>query len=238
MPSEPVRVADVLAALSLNNSDPDPVEPQVLVAAGYDRLSRRYRADDDAPQNHLAWLADLLPRLPARSRVLDLGCGCGIPVSRELAEAGHHVLGVDVSRVQIERARALVPTGQFRCQSMLDLRLPVASLDAVVCLFALVHLPLDAQPGVIAEIGRWLVPGGWLLATAGQDAWTGSVDGWLGTDTPMWWSHADADTYRTWIEAAGLEIVEQAMVPEGTSAHSLFWARRPGPHVPRIRLTC
>jgi hypothetical protein len=75
-------------------------------------------------------------------------------------------------------------------------------------------------------MGRWLRPGGWLLATAGYRAWTGTEDHWLGGDTPMWWSHADAAAYRTWIEHAGLSIVTQDVVPEGDGAHALFWARR------------
>ena len=43
----------------------------------------------------------------------------------------------------------------------------------------------------------------------------------------MWWSHADAATYRAWIEQAGLAVVAQELVPEGDGAHALFWARRP-----------
>jgi hypothetical protein len=42
----------------------------------------------------------------------------------------------------------------------------------------------------------------------------------------MWWSHADAATYRSWIGQAGLEITSQQFVPEGDSGHALFWARR------------
>src|ERR687890_428560 len=82
------------------------------------------------------------------------------------------------------------------------------------------------QPALLGRIGRWLRPGGWLLATTGQRAWTGTVDGWLGGKAPMWWSHADAATYRKWIEQAGLSVVIQEVVPEGDAAHALFWARR------------
>jgi len=41
--------------------------------------------------------------LGEKSRVLDLGCGCGVPVARDLAAAGHEVIGVDVSEVQLQR---------------------------------------------------------------------------------------------------------------------------------------
>jgi len=48
------------------------------------------------------------PLLPSGDMVLDLGCGCGIPVAQELAQH-FQVTGVDLSEVQIARARQLVP---------------------------------------------------------------------------------------------------------------------------------
>ena len=43
---------------------------------------------------------------------------------------------------------------------------------------------------------------------------------------PMWWSHADACSYRRWLGQAGLEVTDQQFVPEGDSGHALFWAQR------------
>jgi len=43
----------------------------------------------------------------------------------------------------------------------------------------------------------------------------------------MWWSHAGADSYRAWLEQAGLRVTAQELVPEGDGGHALFWARRP-----------
>jgi 2-polyprenyl-3-methyl-5-hydroxy-6-metoxy-1,4-benzoquinol methylase len=31
-------------------------------------------------------------------------CGCGVPMARHLTALGHRVLGIDISRTQIERA--------------------------------------------------------------------------------------------------------------------------------------
>jgi hypothetical protein len=43
----------------------------------------------------------------------------------------------------------------------------------------------------------------------------------------MWWSHADAASYRSWLQRAGMTITSEDLVPEGTSAHTLVWAHRP-----------
>jgi hypothetical protein len=45
----------------------------------------------------------------------------------------------------------------------------------------------------------------------------------------MAWSQADAATYRSWLEQAGLEVAAQDFVLEGDVGHALFWARAAGP---------
>jgi 2-polyprenyl-3-methyl-5-hydroxy-6-metoxy-1,4-benzoquinol methylase len=77
-----------------------------LVRRGYDALSERYRGDDDSPATYAGWLAELLQRLPPAAALLDLGCGCGIPLDRDLTAAGHQVTGIDISDRQIERGAA------------------------------------------------------------------------------------------------------------------------------------
>jgi SAM-dependent methyltransferase len=206
--------------------------PADLVRSGYNALSRYYRGDDDSAHEYDGWLAELQDRLPAAGRILDIGCGCGVPVARHLASAGHQVTGVDISDVQIERARQLVPAASFILADATELDFPPGSFDAVVCLYTLIHMPLDRQPLLLGRISRWLRPGGWLLAITGQDAWTGTEDNWLGGPAAMWWSHADAGTYRSWISQAGLEITGQQFVPEGDGGHALFWACQATPPAP------
>jgi 2-polyprenyl-3-methyl-5-hydroxy-6-metoxy-1,4-benzoquinol methylase len=203
------------------------MDPKDIVRRGYDALSYLYRGDTEEPEHYANWLTQFRERVPAGGAVLDLGCGCGMPLARDLAASGYQVTGVDLSEVQVERARQLVPTASFLRADATQVRFLPSSFDAVVSLYALIHMPLDEQPPLLGRIGRWLRPGGWFLATTGHRAWTGTEDGWLGGEAPMWWSHADAATYRTWIEHAGLAVVAQEVVPEGDGVHALFWARRP-----------
>jgi 2-polyprenyl-3-methyl-5-hydroxy-6-metoxy-1,4-benzoquinol methylase len=198
-----------------------------VVRRGYDAVSYLYRGDgDDDAGERREWIDRLVARLPAGARVLDLGCGCGVPVSRALVDAGLDVTGVDLSRVQIERARRLVPAARFVRADASEVDFPAASFDAVVCLYMLIHVPLDEQPPLLAKVYSWLKPGGLFVATAGERAWTGVAENWLGSGAVMWWSHADASTYREWLSQAGFTVEEQQFVPEGDGGHALFWSRR------------
>ncbi len=208
------------------------MDPRDVVRDGYDALSLRYRADDDVPEVYGPWIDRIVRASPAGGALLDVGCGCGVPVARELSAAGLAVTGIDVSPVQIQRARALVPEATFVCTDIVDADIDAASFDTVVALYSLIHVPVAAQPRVLSAFARWLRPGGTLLLTAGADAWTGSEVGWLGGEAAMWWSHADTATYSRWLVEAGFAVTDEDFVPEGSSGHSLFWATRLAVHAP------
>lgn len=109
--------------------------------------------------------------------------------------------------MQVARARELVPGATFVCADMSNLEFPAARFSAIVCLFALIHLPLTEQPVILRAIVTWLRPGGIFVATVGRQAWTGVEKDWLGFEGgDMWWSHADTDTYRRWLADAGLTL--------------------------------
>jgi SAM-dependent methyltransferase len=201
-----------------------------LVRRGYDVISRAYRSDDGEPDGSTAedtsryagWVADLARLLPPAAQVVDLGCGAGIPATRELNDHGLRVIGVDFSAVQLRRARGLVPGASLVQADMTAFQLAPASVDAVVSFYALIHLPLADQQPMFSRIRGWLRPGGYFLATVGADRWTGTAP-WLGAD--MFWDHADTSTYLRWFEAARLALVWHRFIPEGKSGHTLILAR-------------
>jgi ubiquinone/menaquinone biosynthesis C-methylase UbiE len=201
-------------------------DPKAIVRRGYDLNSRAYRADDADDGLYAEWLDKLEQRVAPGSSVLDLGCGCGVPVARRLAR-GYSVTGVDFSPVQIARARELAPDAKFVCADMTTLQYPDESFDAITCLFALIHLPLEEQPPLLRHVRRWLRPGGLFVASVGHQAWTGLEKDWLGVSGgDMWWSHTDVATYRRWFEDAGLQVELEKFVPEGSGGHIFVLATR------------
>jgi ubiquinone/menaquinone biosynthesis C-methylase UbiE len=97
-----------------------------------------------------------------RGRALDAACGTGRH-ARRLAELGHDVAGLDLTRHMLLRARDGVPAAVF---AEADLRhLPAADevFDGIVCGLALAHVRDVAA--VIAEFARVLRPRGRLVAS-------------------------------------------------------------------------
>jgi hypothetical protein len=107
---------------------------------------------------------------------------------------------------------------------MTTLNLPERSVDAVVALYSLIHVPIDEQRPLLAAISTWLRPGGYLLAIVGAEAWTGTEDNWLEAGETMYWSHADADTYRLWLQEAGFELEFERFIEEEGGGHQLVLA--------------
>jgi len=190
-------------------------DPKEIVKQTYDQLASWYLNWVDGQRSpreryaiqvlQNAWSAALLSSSPASQatktvasptppqvlpppRILDLGCGPGVPVTRMLLERGAHVVANDISAQQLAMARsrccpfnsALEPeevtvraTMTPRSSSssntggrlvtvagdMAGLAFEPDSFDGAVSFFALFHLPRTEQRAVLAKVRTWLRPG-------------------------------------------------------------------------------
>lgn len=136
----------------------------------FDALGPAYeKAFAHAPA-HLAALEWLIERLPPAARTLDVGSGTGRPTAAALVEAGHSVLGVDVSPVMVEVAARQVPEAEFRCADIRGLPLAADSFDGVCVFFSLLQMTRAEQSDLMRRLALALRPGGHLvLATVPAD---------------------------------------------------------------------
>lgn len=173
-----------------------------IVASGYDCCARAYasaRAGDPGPE-----LASLAGKLPLSARILDIGCGAGLPVTTALARMGT-VVGVDISAIQIELARENVPAAHLIHGDIMIQQFDADSFDAVVVFYALFHLPRAEQGELLSRISRWLRPGGCLLATLARTDHPGYVEADFFGAT-MYWSHYETGWYADLLAKLGFEI--------------------------------
>ena len=104
--------------------------------------------------------------LAASPRILDLGCGHGVPIGRELASLGCSVLGVDTSETLLAAFRRNVPGASAVRADAGMLGLKPSAFDGVVAWGLLFLLEPARQEAVIHQAASALRPGGRMLATA------------------------------------------------------------------------
>ena len=202
-----------------------------LVGRGYDEIADQFSEwRDRIVDDPRRWWADQLSsRLPDGARVLELGCGAGVPDTERLAER-FRVTGVDISGEQIRRAHANVRNAEFLEADFTSLAFPPGSFDAVAAFYSFNHVPRELLAGLLSRIHSWLVPGGLLLATLGigdTRAWTGE---WLGTT--MFFSSYPPETNRRLLDEAGFERLLDELVtivepePDGVVVFQWVLCRR------------
>jgi SAM-dependent methyltransferase len=185
-----------------------------IVREGYDVLAEAFLRVRSTDSEDVRLLAELSSRLPDGARILDAGCGAGIPVASTLSER-FNVVGVDISERQIALARENVTNAEFIQADLVTLDLPDASFDAIVSYYAIIHVPREEHPVLLANFRRMLVPGGLLLVSMGaSDNPDGTEDNWLDGGAPMYWSHFGREDNLRMLADAGFDIIWERLVTE------------------------
>jgi SAM-dependent methyltransferase len=99
-----------------------------------------------------------------RGRVVELGCGEG-RLSRAIRARGLEVVGVDLSRSKIERARRLFPGIRFIESDIRALGEPDGSFDTAVIAEVLEHVPEPVGEEFVERAWRLIRPGGSLVVS-------------------------------------------------------------------------
>ncbi|MFD0920757.1 class I SAM-dependent DNA methyltransferase [Saccharopolyspora rosea] len=124
--------------------------------AAFDAIGDRYEkcfVERDEQERAGAWVIE---RLPRGGRVLDLGCGSGVPTAAQFAAAGFEVVGVDESPRMVELARQKVPQARFVTADVREVPAELGEFDAAVAFFALLMVSRSEIGEVLAAVRRRL----------------------------------------------------------------------------------
>jgi SAM-dependent methyltransferase len=201
-----------------------------IVQDGYDVLAETYLRARRLDGDDVRLLDELTTRLPDGARVLDAGCGAGLPIARRLSTR-YQVTGVDLSAAQIALARENVPNASFIQSDIVTIDLPDASFEAIVSYYTLIHVPREEHPALLANFRRMLVPNGYLLVSMGaSDNPDDTEDNWLDGGATMYWSHYGRHENLLLISDAGFQIIWDRLVTEdkafGGGTHLFVLAER------------
>lgn len=215
------------------------------VRRGYDTVAPEYATQRTGDGREAEILEAFLDRVPDGGRMLDAGCGQGVPVLRRLAGRADGAgagtgtgasapLGVDLSREQLRWAAEAVPVARLARADLAALPVADGAVDAVTAFHSLIHVPLDEHRAAIGEFARVLRPGGRLLLSEGPAEWTGRNDNWLGSGAAMEWHIAGAERTRDQLRDAGFTVTREWTtddeLADGESTWVFFSARTDSPH--------
>ncbi|WP_255148715.1 class I SAM-dependent methyltransferase [Halorarius halobius] len=115
-------------------------------------------------------IEEVLDALPATARVLDAGCGQGVPMLTR-ANRSTTGIGLDIARAKLHRARTNVPIAPLVHGDMRRLPFRANTFDVVVAKHSIAHVPDRHRHSVFAEFARVLRPGGHLLLLVNDYDW-------------------------------------------------------------------
>ncbi|KAJ3340607.1 hypothetical protein HDU93_006722 [Gonapodya sp. JEL0774] len=199
-----------------------PPDLKSRISESYDAIAPAYNSwtkqHHPLREKYLDLLFEFCPTLKlSESAVLELGCGAGIPTLNKILSCNPSLqaTGIDLSSKQIALAREnLAPYVEekrltLRVADMADLSFPHESLDAVVALWSIIHIPQGEQIDTLKRIGQWLKPGGCFLANfaAGEGTEGVVMENWLGDKGWMFWSGLGEERTKTAVADAGLNLI-------------------------------
>ena len=169
-----------------------------------------------------SWLERFCRLLPEGAAVLDIGCGSGLPLARELIRRGFDVTGLDGTRTMVELFQRNLPASRVHLMDMrqIDLQQRFAGLLAWDSFF---HLSPEDQRPMFQRFRAHAEPGCALMFTSGTVE--GSAMGELEGD-PLYHGSLSTDEYRSLLQTAGFEIAHHVVSDPACGYRTVWLAQR------------
>ena len=193
-----------------------------IVKEGYNKIAKDYHKWRIS-SGDTKLLKKFVKILPKKSKVLDAGCGAGVPVARFLTESKLDVTGIDISKNMIKLARENVSTARFLKMDMTKITFKPNSFDGIVSFYAIIHIPREKHKKVIKNFYKVLKPGGLALLCMGNDDWE-SIEMYKGTK--MFWSQYAPEKTLKIIQNGGFNIIFDRVIKIGGESHYWILAKK------------
>jgi SAM-dependent methyltransferase len=184
-------------------------------AQAYDRLRGRSLFER-------SWLDTFAAMLPEGGSVLDIGCGMGEPIARDLIGRGFAVTGIDSSPQLIAMARARFPQQSWIVADMRALSIG-QSFDGLLAWDSFFHLTPNDQPRMFAVFRDHAAPRAALMFTSGpaHGEAIGTFEG-----EPLYHASLGSEEYRALLDANGFDVVRHVAEDPACNGHTVWLAQR------------
>jgi len=179
-----------------------------LVRSGYNQgqYDITYARNNGTPENFEKVLCDeLVSRIKPNSKILDLGCGVGLPYDKYFIKHNLSVTGIDISEKHIEQAKKNVKSAKYLVGDFFSKDIK-GKFDAIVSFYAIFHIPRTEHKKLLEHIHSSLKKDGIILITLGIDSMKCDVnDNFAGA--PMAWSSYTVEKNKKLVQDSGFEIL-------------------------------
>jgi SAM-dependent methyltransferase len=193
-----------------------------IVRKGYDKAAEDYLSVRNEDLEEMSFLPEFCSYIPKDGRVLDVGCGGGLPFTKYLSEQ-FEVIGIDISEKQIELAKRNVPKATFYQMDMTNLNFDNDYFDGIIAYYSIIHLPRNEQPDLFVNLYRMLKPNGVaLLVLHSDDDPESFEEDFFGEK--MYWSGFDSKTNLEILQKTGFKVIWSKLVSDslGEDSSHLF----------------
>ncbi|MEZ5787261.1 MAG: class I SAM-dependent methyltransferase [Xanthobacteraceae bacterium] len=188
----------------------------------YERHARAFDADRNRSLFEKVWLDRFTALLPVGGAILDIGCGSGEPIARDLIRRGFALTGIDSSPTLISLCQQRFPEWNWCIGDMRKLALEQI-FDGLIAWDSMVHLAHEDQRRMFPIFGANAAPGGALLFTAGP-AHGEAIGSYRGE--PLYHASLAEDEYRSLLDENGFAVVKHLAEDPDCSGHTVWLARR------------
>ncbi len=189
---------------------------------GYNKIASKYN-EERSIYNNSKELEYFLQLLPCNAKVLDVGCGAGVPVAQFLVANGCNVIGIDISANMLELAKKQVPEAKFIEQDMIQPIFPNESFDGIISLYAIFHVAKEEHLSLFQNFYRILKKRGILHFCLSTSANEGTD---FMYDAELFWSNYSPEKSISLVKQAGFKILSDEILNRGNEEQNWVFAQK------------
>lgn len=207
-----------------------------MLENSYDHIAEQWHENNRGQiyeDRVLSYVDKILEGVPPRSKILDLGCGTGNLIAKDIARRGFQVVGVDQSKEMLKIAETVVPEAKFIHADMVKIEFTEKFAGAVAW-DSVFHVERKYHAAIFHKLSNALETGGRLLISVGGsdveevDSEETGKEGFISEmfDHTFFYSGYAPQTARKMLEAEDFEIESWEVDDPSSRGHIAVIARK------------